>query len=266
VVATNSWKCTAALAQFYASTQTLLGIDTAGTGTETNAPHDFIGPCAGFASPSTPTPPPNSAVSVYRRALASQPDGSVVIAGIGYFENLDALLHSGPDGSSPLTGSQLVARKVRMLVQMAGCYPNPAIACAGAADPENNMVGNPAAAADVAANWPTKIVWSGYEVGHQVESGQLIWGTETSSPVRAAYTAFGTTPGNYYYSFDLTAVYHAIRPADPALTELGPGTNAVDPTTGSNTFTMGAGNQYYLSLTNASSLDASLNTLLAAAP
>jgi len=263
-VATDSWKCAAALAQFYGSTHTLLGSDMPNNGPDPTTIPNFIGPCAGFASPSTPVPA--SAVSVYRRALASQPDGSVVIASIGYFENLDALLHSGPDIFSPLTGSQLVARKVRLLVAMAGCNPNSVITCSGVANPENNIVGNIPAAVDVAANWPTKSVWSGYEVGIQVKTGQTIPGTDTTSPVRAAYTAFGTTPGNWCYSFDLTAVYHAIRPFDAALTELGPGTNAVNSTTGANTFTPGAGNQYYLSLTNASGLDASLNALLDAAP
>jgi len=261
VVATNSWKCTAAIAQFYGSTNTLLGTDTAGNGTETNAPNDYIGACAGYASPGTSVAP-NSAVSVYRQALASQPDGSVVIASIGYFENLQALLQSGPDQFSSLSGSALVAKKVKMLVAMAGCYPS-VPACAA----ENNVVGNPAAAQYVAANWPTKLVWSGYEVGSQfLTGGSLSDSHPSSSPVRAAYEAYFQGVQNHqYYSWDLTAVYHAIRPADPLLTEVGPGTNVVNASTGVNTFTTSpTGNQYYLNLapTNVSGLQSSLNSLI----
>ena len=253
-VATNSWQCAAAIAQFYRSTGTLLGSDTPNNGTATNAPHDFIGPCTGKG---TPVPAPPSAVTVYRRALASQPDGSVVIDSGGYFENLSALLNSPPDAFSPLPGRDLVARKVRMLVAMAGHYPSGV--------PETNLAGNPAAAQDVAAHWPTKIVWSGYEVGILVHAGSTISVTHPStSPVRAAYEAF-VGPDNWIPSFDLTAVYHAIRPWDPALTEVGPGTNTVT-STGANTFTTGAGDQYYLRLTNTSGLDRSLESLLDTLP
>ena len=253
-VETNSWQCAAAIAQFYGSSGTLLGSDTPNNGTATNAPHDFIGPCASEGTPVSAPPP---AVTVYRRALASQPDGSVVIDSGGYFENLSALLNSSPDTFSPLSGRDLVARKVRMLVAMAGHYPS--------GIPETNLAGNPAAAQNVAAHWPTKIVWSGYEVGILVHAGSTISATHpTTSPVRAAYEAF-VGPDKWIPSFDLTSVYHAIRPWDPALTEVGPGTNVVTPT-GGNTFTMGAGNQYYLHLTNVSGLDRSLESLLDTLP
>jgi len=72
-------------------------------------------------------------------------------------------------------------------------------------------------------------------------------------------------PNNWIYSYDLVAVYHAIRPADPALSEVGPGTNVVT-STGGNSFTMGAGDQYYLQLNGASSLDASIEALLDTLP
>ena len=200
---------------------------------------------------------PDTAVDTYRKALVAQPDHSVVIASIGYFENLQALLESPPDAVSPLTGAQLVAQKVKMLVAMAGGYPSIA--------QENNLEGNTPAAQYVAADWPTKLVWSGYEVGNNVHAGQTISAVHPSwSPVRAAYEAF-VGANNWIYSWDLTAVYHAIRPSDPALTETGPGTSTVT-TIGGDTFAMGTGNQYYLTLTNASGLDASLESLLDTLP
>src|SRR5947207_726832 len=43
-VATNSWKCTAAIAQFYFSGNVPIGTDGPGNGTTVNDP-DFVGPC-----------------------------------------------------------------------------------------------------------------------------------------------------------------------------------------------------------------------------
>jgi hypothetical protein len=106
-VAKNSWKCAAAVAQFYNSGDIPLGSDTPNDGTAVNTP-DFVGPCSTRASPSTPTP--DTAVNVFRRALVGQADGSVVMASIGYCENLAALLNSPADSISPLNGRDLVAR------------------------------------------------------------------------------------------------------------------------------------------------------------
>jgi inosine-uridine nucleoside N-ribohydrolase len=253
-VATNSWRCAAAVAAFYGFPNVPIGAAMPDNGTALNSP-DFIGPCSTLAPPGTP--PPDTAVNVLRRALVAQPNGSVVIASTGYFGNLSALLDSPPDAISPLSGRDLIAQKVKMLVSMAGAFPNGA--------PENNFIGDPASAQNVAANWPTKLVWSGFEVGEQVHTGQTISSAQpASSPVRVAYEAF-VAPGNWTYSHDLTAVYHAVRPGDPLLSEVGPGTNVVT-SSGGNTFTSGAGNQYYLSLGDPTKLDASIEALLDTLP
>ena len=62
--------------------------------------------------------------------------------------------------------------------------------------------------------------------------------------------------------FRSTAVYHAVRPADPVLVPIGPGTNVVDGR-GGNTFSAGAGSHAYLSLTDERGLTDALETLLA---
>jgi hypothetical protein len=253
-VATNSWKCVAAIDSFYRAASIPIGASTPNNGTSLNDP-DFIGPCSRYAPSSTPAP--DTAVRVYRRALAAQADGTVVIASAGYFGNLSALLNSPPDDISPLSGRDLVAHKVKTLVAMAGGYPS--------RFGENNLMGDAAAAQNVAANWPTKLVWSGYEVGDAIHTGQTIPSAHPStSPVRAAYEAF-VRPGNWIYSYDLTAVYHAVRPDDSVLREVGPGTNVVT-STGGNSFTKGSGNQYYLTLSSATSLDASIEALLDTIP
>ena len=253
-VATNSWKCVAAIDAFYGAAGVPIGTALPNNGTEVNTV-DWTKPCAQLAPAGTPVPP--AAVDVLRRTLAAQPDGSVTIASVGYFGNLSALLDSPADAISPLTGRQLVAQKVRVLVSMAGGYPSRSA--------ETNLAGDPASAQNVAANWPTPIVWSGYEVGDQIHTGQTISSTHPAgSPVRAAYEAF-VGPNNWIYSYDLTAVYHAVRPADTLLARVGPGTNAVD-SGGGNVFTTGPGSQYYLKLSSATSLDSRIESLLDTLP
>ena len=254
VVQSNSWKCAAAINQFYGSSAIPIGSDMPDDGTETNAT-DFVGRCGRLAAASTPAP--GAAVDVLRRSLTAQADGTVVVGEVGYLENLARLLDSPPDSISPLSGAQLVARKVKTLVIMGGGFP--------ATGGENNLVGNPAAAQEVSNSWPSKIVWSGYEVGDAVHNGASISSVHpASSPVRASYEAF-VGAGNWYYSYDLTALYHAVRPSDPLLTEVGPGTNVISDS-GANTFLMGAGNQFYLALGDASALGARLETLIDALP
>jgi hypothetical protein len=66
-----------------------------------------------FASPIKNTSEVPSSVDVYRAVLAAQPERSVAISSIGLATNLAALLRSGPDRFSALTGRELLARKVR---------------------------------------------------------------------------------------------------------------------------------------------------------
>jgi hypothetical protein len=253
-VATDSWKCVAAIAQFYNSGDVPIGSDLPNNGTSKSSP-DWAGPCASLASPGTPVP--GDAVAMYRRALASQADGSVVMASVGFLGNLSALLNSPGDSISPLSGRDLIAKKVNRLVIMGGGYPS--------SGSETNLTGDPSAAQNVASRWPTKIVWSGVEVGDDIHTGQTICSVHPSnSPVEVAYKAF-VGCNNWYYSYDLTAVYHAIRPTDSSMTETGPGTNVIN-SSGGNTFTSGSGNQYYLRLNSESGAEAAIEQLLDTLP
>ena len=75
------------------------------------------------------------ALSVYRKALAGSPDRSVWISSIGFTTNIEALLKSGPDGASPMNGTELVAAKVAGIAWMGGCYPD---SLKGPVHPEHN--------------------------------------------------------------------------------------------------------------------------------
>lgn len=252
-VAANSWRCAAAVSQFYGDAVPI-GTALPNNGTQVAA-IDFIRPCASRASASTPTPA--SAVSVYRRALTGQPDGSVVIASFGFLGNLRDLLDSPGDAISPLSGRELVARKVRRLVVMGGGYPS--------RSSETNLAGDPVAAQRVASEWPTRVVWSGYEVGDAVRTGDTISLTHpTGSPVRVAYEAY-VGARRSIESYDLTAVYHAVRALDPVFGVRGPGRNVVS-SVGGNTFTAGSGDQYYLTLPGVTPAEDAIEGLLGVVP
>ncbi len=60
------------------------------------------------------------ATHLYRRILASQPDGSVTMVSVGHLTNVAKLLESKADKVSPLSGEELVSEKVKFWVAMLG--------------------------------------------------------------------------------------------------------------------------------------------------
>lgn len=144
------------------------------------------------------------AVELYRKILAAQPDGSVTFVATGPLPNVANLLASAPDAHSSLTGTALVAMKVKQIVVMGGNYP------AGA---EWNFKQDAAAAAKVVAEWPSPIVFSGGEVGSKIMTGACLE-TETppSNPVRKAYELY-IGAGKNRQSWDQTAMLFAVRGA-----------------------------------------------------
>jgi len=121
-----------------------------------------------------------SAVTLYRRMLAAQPDRSVTIITTGFFSNLNDLLKSAPDKYSSLNGADLVKKKVLRLVSMAGRFPKGG---------EFNIQCDPISARYVALNWPTEIIFSGWEIGDPIRTGiPLIRKKDiTNSPVKEAF-------------------------------------------------------------------------------
>ncbi len=96
------------------------------------------------------------AVSLYRRILADSPDGSVELVEIGYPQVLAALLESD--------GRELVARKVKHLLMMAGNW-------SGEVGRENNFARNRRsreAASRLLERYPGEIIFLGFEVGERV--------------------------------------------------------------------------------------------------
>ncbi len=150
------------------------------------------------------------AVSVYRRVLAAQPDTSVTIVTVGFLTNLSALLDSEPDAESPLSGKDLVSQKVRRLVSMAGKFPE---------GREFNVYIDSTAAEKVFSQWPTEVIFSGFEIGQKVITGlPLINDPSVDTPVKAAYAKalpHWKSDSLGRNSWDQTAVLVAIKGADP---------------------------------------------------
>jgi hypothetical protein len=63
------------------------------------------------------------AIDVYRQVLANQPDNSVTIVTVGFLTNLANLQNSASDKWSKLNGKELIKKKVKLLVCMAGIFP-----------------------------------------------------------------------------------------------------------------------------------------------
>lgn len=102
------------------------------------------------------------AVKLYRKILAAQPDSSVTIVTIGFLTNLSNLLNTSADEYSPLSGAELVRKKVKLLVCMAGKFPSGF---------EFNVMKDAAASQNVYGHWNTPIILSGFEIGQKIKAG-----------------------------------------------------------------------------------------------
>ncbi len=140
------------------------------------------------------------AVALYREILAARPDRSVTIVTVGYLSNMRNLLRSEPDAHSDLTGVDLVRRKVKVWVCMGGRFPS---------GREHNVLVDAAASVEAIENWPTPIVFSGWELGNRVMTGARLRETLEENPVRRAYQLYNNL--THRQSWDQTAVLYAAR-------------------------------------------------------
>ena len=160
---------------------------------------------------------------VYRRVLAAQPDGSVVICSVGFLTNMRRLLETKPDDISPLDGKALVAKKVKRWVAMACWYPRGA---------EYNSKWDAQSSRIALDNWPTPVVITDFQYGRDVFAGRVV--AESKGPRNPVKDVFvGNLPsreairkdpaGNLRHCFgmggraawDETAVLFAVRGWEP---------------------------------------------------
>ncbi len=170
------------------------------------------------------------AVALYRELLAGQPDSSVIIVTIGYKTNLRDLLASGACAQSDLDGRALVERKVRLWMCMGGRFPE---------GREANILWDAQAAYDAIANWPTDILFSGWEIGRDIYTGGGLHKLPEDNPVRRSYQLFNNLQP--HRSWDQAALLHAVRvlddsPAADYWKLSPPGRIVIDPESGHNTW------------------------------
>ena len=165
------------------------------------------------------------AVSLLRKTLAAEEDGTVVLVQVGFSTNFARLMDTEPDAISPLSGMDLIKKKVRLLSTMAGGFdPN-------YTNVEYNIACDVPAAKKLFANWPTQIVFSGVEIGAKIRYPSVSikndYNYVIQHPLKETY---------HYYAgldktqamFDLTSVLYVARPNHGYFDLSEPGTVVLD--------------------------------------
>lgn len=156
------------------------------------------------------------AAKLIHSILSKQPDNSVVIAQVGFSTNLARLLEIP-------NAKELIAKKVRLLSVMAGQFP--------AGKPEYNVRIDIPAASKVFAEWPTPIVFSGFEIGLAINYPAVSIENDfryvANHPIADAYRAYKDMPYDRP-TWDLTSVLYAVRPDRGYFSLSEPGTVQVD--------------------------------------
>jgi inosine-uridine nucleoside N-ribohydrolase len=179
-------------------------------------------------------------VKVYRRILSQQPDKSVTIVTVGFLTNLANLMSSKKDNYSHLDGMELIKKKVKRLVSMAGRFPE---------GKEFNIFIDSAASQVVFSKWPTEIIFSGFEIGEKIKTGLPLVQNNAiqNSPTKDVFRICLRMSKEDNYgrsSWDETAVLVAVKGYEPYYS-IQPGSIIVNDD-GSNTWNKNGNNQYYL--------------------
>lgn len=189
------------------------------------------------------------AQKVIREVLSEQPDHSVEFISIGPLRNLGNLL-------TTQDGYELVKRKVRRLVMMAGNFEREVA--------EWNVEMDIPAARLLAEKWPSEMIYCGWEVGAPVVSLKEPLPLNEKNPVRVAYRLYSNGVGRN--SWDLCTVQWAIQPECGFYKLSEPGVIEIDTEGVSRWHAAPNGKHYYLSLNAQSDVIAAAfeDTLIAA--
>jgi len=150
------------------------------------------------------------AVKLYRKILAAQPAKSVTIVTVGFLTNMANLIQSKPDEFSTLNGKELVSKKVKLLVSMAGSFNNKI-----GTFREFNLMKHAASSKTTYDNWPSSVIFSGFEIGEKIHTGLPITKSDIkNSPVKDVFARcipLDKNDSNGRMSWDETAVLVAVR-------------------------------------------------------
>jgi inosine-uridine nucleoside N-ribohydrolase len=151
------------------------------------------------------------ALALYRQLLSEAPDNSITIVTVGFFTNIANLLRSGPDKFSSKNGRALIQQKVKLLVSMAGRFDE-----GMGSFKEFNVMKDAPASVIAFTDWPTPIIFSGFEIGAGIFTGlPIMHNTGISrSPVKDVFSRsipMDPNDKNGRMSWDETAVLVAVR-------------------------------------------------------
>lgn len=205
----------AAINRFYGRPDIPIGTDKDGAKTKSRAPSSYAPALRDeFPQHAKPDDQMPDSLAVLRRVLAAASDQSVTYCSVGALSNLEDLLRSGADEASPLSGVELIEKKIKLTVIMGGGFPR-------TANPETNIKLDPAAAVTVVNEWPRPVLWQGYEVGAAVITGSELQQTPKTNPVRRAFELRmhhgGPALAHGKPSHDQATVLLAVRGTQPEL-------------------------------------------------
>lgn len=154
------------------------------------------------------------AVDLYRKILSEQEDKSVVIVTVGPLKNIEDLIKSGPDKYSPLSGNDLINKKVKKFSIMGGHFPE--------GKNEWNFNGNmPGVTRFVLENLNVPVIFSGFELGNRIKTGAVFNDIDKNHPLFVGFMHFSQHASwmkdNFKgkildnASFDQTSVLYAVR-------------------------------------------------------
>lgn len=163
------------------------------------------------------------AVELYRKILSSARDSSITVVTVGPLKNIERLIQTKADKYSPLSGKELISKKVKEFVIMGGQFPK--------GENEWNFNGNmPGVTRFVLENLnDVPVVFSGFELGSAIKTGATFNNIDKETPLYVGFMFFsehapwiksqfkGKILNNS--TFDQTAVLYAINKGDSVLWE-----------------------------------------------
>jgi len=174
-----------------------------------------------------PSPIPLSerlpAWKLYRKLLSEAEDNSITIVSVGMFTNLGLLLDSQADEYSPLSGKELVSKKVKAFEVMAGCfspvplrYTKSGTVCQFL-EVEYNIGGDVPMAKKVIQEWPGEMYIFPLEEGLRFPSvhDEILeaYRWQPDSPIYQIYSRYDEWAagdvGQYFW--DVNTVFHTVN-------------------------------------------------------
>jgi len=151
---------------------------------------------------------------LYRRILSKAEDKSITIITVGPMINIKRLLESKPDAISELSGKELISKKVKEFSIMGGHFPE-------GKKEWNFFADMPGVTKYIVDNIDVPIVFSGFEVGQALQSGDVFNDIPKDHPIYVGFMHFSKNASwkkkdfkgriLFHASFDQTSVLYAIK-------------------------------------------------------